>query len=408
MNNHSYHPNSENEDPFRFDNSKVYTSYEIKRQPLSQRNGNEPPRDSSLDRINKKNSKQQSQKPVYRQSVLDIENEFFKPDSTKTTKPAKIEKTPSQSDRYEKQPSFRSERQKEFQRLGVLTPSPSPPKFKENEFSNIFETNYQDNSHNSRTYPSRYPEPTRFSYQPEEINFHSQTERGRPSFPPRENLTQVPFRQFNNGSQQPYKRTNMFRSQTPTGVKRPPKSSAGDWTCTGCKNINFARRINCNICQMPKPYFEILKTPISQVGPQGLFKDSDWQCFNCRNINFQKRENCNICNEPKPEEYVQRDFQMMKQRQKGPKKPQKGGSKLQSKQNITKKFNYGKGLYENNSLIDNYLGISKTGRLATQGKSPNFQQKKYSYSNNSGNGSNGVPFNQRPVQRERSRSFMRK
>ena len=27
---------------------------------------------------------------------------------------------------------------------------------------------------------------------------------------------------------------------------------AGDWVCTGCQNLNFARRSNCNRCGMQK------------------------------------------------------------------------------------------------------------------------------------------------------------
>lgn len=110
------------------------------------------------------------------------------------------------------------------------------------------------------------------------------------------------------------KRTKRNPDQIPTlKIKRPPNSSAADWTCPACSNINFAKRISCNVCNMPKPYFEILKTPISQLGPEGLFKDTDWQCFNCRNVNFQRRAFCNKCNEPKPEEYIQREQEMKKQ-----------------------------------------------------------------------------------------------
>ena len=96
-------------------------------------------------------------------------------------------------------------------------------------------------------------------------------------------------------------------------AKVPPKKVAGDWLCSACNNINFARRTNCNSCSMPKPYEEILKIRSSLLGPPGLFKDTDWQCFNCLNVNFQKRENCNRCQALKPQEYLDRDANLESQ-----------------------------------------------------------------------------------------------
>jgi hypothetical protein len=33
----------------------------------------------------------------------------------------------------------------------------------------------------------------------------------------------------------------------------PGKFAPGDWTCTGCGNVNWERRKNCNQCNTPKP-----------------------------------------------------------------------------------------------------------------------------------------------------------
>ena len=35
--------------------------------------------------------------------------------------------------------------------------------------------------------------------------------------------------------------------------KKPFDRRKGDWYCPKCNNLNFAFRINCNRCKMPKP-----------------------------------------------------------------------------------------------------------------------------------------------------------
>ena len=35
-------------------------------------------------------------------------------------------------------------------------------------------------------------------------------------------------------------------------------------------------------------------------GPVGLFKKGDWPCTHCGNVNWARREKCNVCNAPKP------------------------------------------------------------------------------------------------------------
>jgi len=86
----------------------------------------------------------------------------------------------------------------------------------------------------------------------------------------------------------------------------------GDWVCDDpiCANINFARRLNCNLCGKDKPFdknsFDKNKRKVGhEIGKvaadksKGLFSADDWQCARCGNVNWARRHQCNMCNAPK-------------------------------------------------------------------------------------------------------------
>ncbi|RDD38004.1 Zinc finger Ran-binding domain-containing protein 2 [Trichoplax sp. H2] len=81
------------------------------------------------------------------------------------------------------------------------------------------------------------------------------------------------------------------------------QKAAGDWECpdSSCGNVNFAWRKSCNRCgkgqekksdtiQKPK---NIGKNAATKSG--GLFSAEDWQCSKCGNVNWSRRLECNIC-----------------------------------------------------------------------------------------------------------------
>jgi len=78
------------------------------------------------------------------------------------------------------------------------------------------------------------------------------------------------------------------------GFGAPPANNGGamrpgDWTCHGCKNLNYASRTECNKCGISKATF------ISKSG----MRPGDWICASCGNHNYASKQMCNKCAGPK-------------------------------------------------------------------------------------------------------------
>jgi len=104
----------------------------------------------------------------------------------------------------------------------------------------------------------------------------------------------------------------------------------GDWICGSCQNNNYANRLACNRCQMPKTMQAgssnaIFQTQAAQqymgygkgasypaqrhtpyAAPQAAApgggkggKEGDWSCSSCNNHNYHHRIVCNRCGGPR-------------------------------------------------------------------------------------------------------------
>lgn len=83
---------------------------------------------------------------------------------------------------------------------------------------------------------------------------------------------------------------------------RPATSRPGDWSCSGCGNLNFSYRTECRRCNAPKDrnagggsrsYGDGGRGPMG--GSNTARRDGDWDCSQCGNMNFGFRETCRRC-----------------------------------------------------------------------------------------------------------------
>jgi RNA-binding protein EWS len=89
-----------------------------------------------------------------------------------------------------------------------------------------------------------------------------------------------------------------------SGREIPP----GDWECLngGCGNINFSRRTECNLCHTPRPAssfassgYPSATSQSSRGGGGPPMKDGDWTCSSCQNVNWARRTSCHRCQAPR-------------------------------------------------------------------------------------------------------------
>lgn len=106
--------------------------------------------------------------------------------------------------------------------------------------------------------------------------------------------------------------------------RRASSNKDGDWICpdADCKNLNFARRSQCNRCGGDRLYGSEKSSSTGSVNDtipstgskkkvgieigkvaaeksRGLFSAEDWQCSKCANVNWARRHTCNLCNAPR-------------------------------------------------------------------------------------------------------------
>merc|ERR1712080_794221 len=86
--------------------------------------------------------------------------------------------------------------------------------------------------------------------------------------------------------------------EKPTNGMRP-----GDWCCPSCGNHNYASKMACNKCGVPKAALMGGMMPgmggMMGAGMQGGKRPGDWKCYGCGNNNYASREECNKCGIPK-------------------------------------------------------------------------------------------------------------
>lgn len=122
------------------------------------------------------------------------------------------------------------------------------------------------------------------------------------------------------------------------GSSVPVEGVGGNWRCTNCANVNFAKREHCNRCQAMRPPFDHILAreqeleqeravaaasgaTVAAAAGQGRAKfappvagiDGNWECFSCMSVNFASREHCHRCTAGRPpQEAIKRRAEQIK------------------------------------------------------------------------------------------------
>jgi len=82
------------------------------------------------------------------------------------------------------------------------------------------------------------------------------------------------------------------------GSRQPAVLMPGDWSCPNpeCGHLNFAKRMECQVCKTPKSMAGVIR---GYGPPGGSQYPPDWKCLQCDNINFARRTECKQCNAPR-------------------------------------------------------------------------------------------------------------
>lgn len=78
----------------------------------------------------------------------------------------------------------------------------------------------------------------------------------------------------------------------------PANFRPGDWLCTSCKAHNYASKLACHKCGVPRPDADPRLPPQPGKGLPANFRPGDWLC-RCGAHNYSSKLACHKCNEQK-------------------------------------------------------------------------------------------------------------
>lgn len=104
------------------------------------------------------------------------------------------------------------------------------------------------------------------------------------------------------------------------GATKPQNNqtpSYGDWFCSQCNDLQFARNIQCRRCGNSKEA-SLAAMPQPEGACLTEILPGDWFCVNCNDLQFARNDNCRRCGMPKEhagDPHVMRSSQMQQQLQ---------------------------------------------------------------------------------------------